>query len=59
MFIAGSRFALMELKAIFYYLLVNFSFERNEQTQIPIKLKRAPFSLYTEKGMHLELKPRK
>lgn len=48
----------MELKAILYNLLLNFSFERNDQTQIPLKLRRAPFSLYTEKGMHVQLKPR-
>lgn len=56
--ILGSRFALMELKAILYYLLLNFSFEANEQTQIPIKLIKSAFSLRTEDGMHLELRPR-
>lgn len=55
---AGSRFALMELKIIFYYLLLNFSFERNHSTQIPLKFKKDP-SMNTENGVHLELKPRK
>lgn len=55
---AGSRFALMELKAILYYLLLNFSFEPNEQSQIPLRLKKGPI-MATEKGVHLELKPRK
>lgn len=36
----GSRFALMELKGILYYLLLNFSFERNDDTQIPLKMKK-------------------
>lgn len=54
---AGSRFALMEVKAILYYLLLNFSFEPNKDTQIPLKMKKG-FFLLTEKGVHLELKPR-
>ncbi|XP_031624496.1 probable cytochrome P450 9f2 [Contarinia nasturtii] len=54
----GSRFALMEIKAIVYYLLLNFSIEPNEKTQIPVKLKRGMI-LLPENGMHLELKPRK
>lgn len=49
----------MEVKAILYNLLLNFSFEPNAQTQIPLKLKPFPFNLVTEKGIHLELKPRK
>ena len=47
----------MELKAILYYLLLNFSFEVNSQTQIPLKMSKVPF-IKTEKGVHLELKPR-
>lgn len=55
----GSRFALMEVKAILYYLLLHFSFEPNQKTQIPVELKKFPFKLMPENGMHLELKPRK
>lgn len=55
----GSRFVLMEIKAILYHMLLKFSFEPNKQTQIPIKLKKALFSLVPENGMHLELKLRK
>lgn len=55
---SGSRFALMELKIVFYYLLLNFSFERNENTQIPLKFKKDP-TMNTENGVHLELRPRK
>lgn len=55
--IAGSRFALMELKAILYYLLLNFSFEPNKDTQIPLKFKPEPFA-NPEKGVQLELRPR-
>ncbi|XP_058837441.1 probable cytochrome P450 9f2 [Topomyia yanbarensis] len=34
----GSRFALMEIKAIMYQLLLNFSIERTEQTQVPLQI---------------------
>lgn len=54
----GSRFALMELKAILYHLLLNFSFEVNKDTQIPLKMKKGPV-MATEKGVQLELRPRK
>jgi cytochrome P450 family 9 len=54
----GSRFALMEVKTIFYYLLKNFSLEVNEKTQIPLKLNPSPVGLKTEKGIWVGLKPR-
>ncbi|XP_058831123.1 probable cytochrome P450 9f2 [Topomyia yanbarensis] len=55
----GSRFALMELKAITYQLLLHFTFERTEQTQVPITLTKGFTALSTEKGVHLRLKLRK
>lgn len=58
-FISGSRFALMEIKAILYSLLLMFSFEPNSKSQIPLKLKKTAFNMAAEKGVHLELKPRK
>lgn len=54
---SGSRFALMELKAIVYYLLLNFSLEPNKETQIPLQMKKG-MMFATEKGVHLELRPR-
>lgn len=56
--IPGSRFALMTVKAILYHLLLSFSFEVNEKTDIPIKFKKTPFTMHTENGMNIELKPR-
>lgn len=56
--ISGSRFALMELKAVVYYLILNFSLQRNEQSQIPVVLKKNPFSLVSENGIFIDLKPR-
>lgn len=34
----GTRFALMEIKALFYYLLLNFNIEKIEKIQVPIKI---------------------
>lgn len=48
----------MEVKAILYHLLLNFTFEANEKTDIPIKFLKNPFNLSTENGMNIELKPR-
>lgn len=56
--VLGSRFALMQVKAILYYLLLNFTFEPNEKTDIPIKLKKSSFATVPENGFHLELIPR-
>lgn len=57
--ISGTRFGLMEVKAILYDLLLNFSIEPNADTEIPVKIKKMPFFLETENGIHLELKLRK
>lgn len=54
----GSRFALMEIKAIFYYILLNFSLEVTEKTQIPLQLEKHPLAVKPEKGVWVELKPR-
>jgi len=54
----GSRFALMEVKTIFFYLLLNFSIEVTEKTQIPLKFENLPFQVKPEKGIWVELRPR-
>lgn len=55
----GSRFALMEAKAVIFYLLLNFSFIPNDKTQIPLKLSKSPFSLTAENGVNIQFKLRK
>ncbi|XP_059612484.1 cytochrome P450 9e2-like [Phlebotomus argentipes] len=55
----GSRFALMELKSIIYYLVLNFSLEVTEKTQIPLKLEKSFGVLAAEGGVHAKLRPRK
>ncbi|XP_059607444.1 probable cytochrome P450 9f2 [Phlebotomus argentipes] len=53
----GSRFGLMEVKAILYYLILNFKIEPTEKTQIPLKIsKNITFS--SEKGIRVQLTPR-
>lgn len=54
----GSRFALMETKCALYYLLLNFTIETTEKTQIPLQLVKG-FGMRAEKGIWLKLKPRK
>lgn len=54
----GSRFALMETKAILYSLLSAFTFEVSEKTQIPLRLQKAGFANRAEKGFWVDLKPR-
>ncbi|XP_059610757.1 probable cytochrome P450 9f2 [Phlebotomus argentipes] len=53
----GSRFALMEVKALLYYLILDFIIEPNEKTQIPLKLSKDP-ALKTEKGIWVQFTPR-
>ncbi|XP_062558845.1 probable cytochrome P450 9f2 [Armigeres subalbatus] len=54
----GSRFALMELKAVMYHMLRRFSFHRSEKTQIPLKLRKGMNNVGTEEGIHVELRLR-
>lgn len=53
----GSRFALMQMKCAFYYLLLNFTLEVCDKTQIPLKLVKGTRT-QPEKGIWLELRPR-
>ncbi|XP_055696949.1 probable cytochrome P450 9f2 [Phlebotomus papatasi] len=54
----GSRFALMEIKAIVYYLVLNFHIEQTDKTQIPIRLANTFAGLMSEKGVHVQFRPR-
>ncbi|XP_052871143.1 cytochrome P450 9b2-like [Anopheles cruzii] len=55
----GSRFALMELKAIVYHLLLEFSFERCPETQVLPQLAKGFMGLRLEKGIQIEFRPRR
>ena len=54
----GSRFALMEVKAVLYYMLLNFSFDVSEKTSIPLVLEKLPFAVKPKGGVWVGLKPR-
>nr|WDY85985.1 cytochrome P450 9Z213 [Pagiophloeus tsushimanus] len=52
----GSRFALLECKALFYHLLLNFEIVPTKQTTIPLKLNKGSFNHTAEGGFWLGLK---
>lgn len=54
----GSRFALMECKAVIVSILSNFRLERNDRTDDPIKLKPDTFNLRAKNGFHVRLRSR-
>ncbi|XP_058837420.1 probable cytochrome P450 9f2 isoform X2 [Topomyia yanbarensis] len=54
----GSRLALMEVKAIVYSLLKNFTLEATSKSQIPLRLMKTILGPIPESGVWLELKPR-
>lgn len=55
----GSRFAILEAKAVLYHLLSNFEIVPVEKTSIPLKLKPGSLTLVAENGLWLALKPLK
>lgn len=55
----GSRFALLELKVVLYYILLHFTIVPNAKSQIPLQLNKTPFLLKSERGVHVTLSPRK
>lgn len=54
----GSRFALMEAKAIIFHLMSSFYLEKSPKTQHPIKLMKKSFNMLPEKGFWLQLRAR-
>jgi cytochrome P450 family 9 len=54
----GSRFALMESKAVIYYMILNFHFEITAKTQVPLKIAKGMAGFGAEKGIHLRFRPR-
>ncbi|EAA43283.1 AGAP012295-PA [Anopheles gambiae str. PEST] len=54
----ASRFALMEVKAIVYHILLNYELKRSERTSVPVKLAKGFSPLKPENGMYLKFNPR-
>lgn len=46
----GSRYALMAIKSVFFYLLLNFSLHPSGQTKVPLKLKRGASAILSAEG---------
>lgn len=55
----GSRFALMQIKTLAYYLLSEFVIDRSLKTQDPIQLKRGTFNLEAQNGFWIDLRRRR
>lgn len=54
----GSRFALLENKALFFHILTHFKIVAVEKTENPIKLDKQTFALQAENGFWLGLEKR-
>lgn len=54
----GNRFALMEIKLVFFYILSKFDIVVVEKTTVPLKIAKSQFQLTSEGGFWLGLKPR-
>lgn len=52
----GSRFALMEIKAIIYHILSEFTIKPYEKTQIPLVIEKSAANWVTQ--IDLEFEPR-
>ncbi|KAH0999930.1 hypothetical protein HUJ04_008166 [Dendroctonus ponderosae] len=52
----GSRFALLEIKALFYHLLLNFEIEPTKTTTVPLKICTKSFNPSAEGGFWFGLK---
>ena len=54
----GSRFALLEAKAIFFHLLTKFYVEPCDRTEVPMQTKITSLNLQADKGCWIRLKAR-
>lgn len=54
----GGKFALMAIKILTFNLMLNFSIQTYEKTQIPLKFANTVVLYKSENGIHLEFKPR-
>ncbi|XP_015838531.2 cytochrome P450 9e2-like [Tribolium castaneum] len=55
----ASRFALLEIKTLFFHMLSKFDIVPIDTTQIPLKLSTKKMHLEPEKGFRLGIRPRK
>lgn len=55
----GSRFALLECKIVFFYILSSYRIEVGPKTESVIKMKKTSFNMTTENGFWFKLMPRR
>nr|XP_015838024.1 PREDICTED: cytochrome P450 9e2-like [Tribolium castaneum] len=55
----GYRFALLEIKILFFFLLSKFEIVTVDRTEIPVKICKKALNMTPEGGLWLGLKPRK
>ncbi|CAO1343924.1 unnamed protein product [Diamesa tonsa] len=55
----GSRFALMEIKALFFSILSHFRLEVSSKTEIPLQIKADTFQFRPKNGIWVQMKSRK
>ncbi|XP_055679447.1 probable cytochrome P450 9f2 [Lutzomyia longipalpis] len=54
----GSRFALMEVKSLIFYLIVNFHFDLSDKTEVPLILAGSMVGIKAKKGVWVKFRPR-
>ncbi|XP_055696961.1 probable cytochrome P450 9f2 [Phlebotomus papatasi] len=54
----GSRFALMEVKSLIFYLIVNFHFDLSNKTEVPLVMKGSFVGLKARSGVWIKFRPR-
>lgn len=55
----ANRFALMEVKAMLFYLVGNFEIKPSKQSTIPMELQKGTFNMAPKNGFHVKLVPLK
>ncbi|XP_059612486.1 probable cytochrome P450 9f2 [Phlebotomus argentipes] len=54
----GSRFALMEVKSLIFYLIINFHFDLSDKTEDPLILAGSAVGLKARNGVWIKFRPR-
>lgn len=58
LFFIGSRFAILEVKILIFFLLSKFNFEIIKKSTVPLKLGTTGFNIAPDNGFWLGLKKR-
>lgn len=55
----ANRFAILELKALLFYILRDYRLEASPKSMRPLELKKSGFQLAPENGFWIQFVPRK